>query len=376
MLGVQLLLLIGKTLPIPAPNDLIQALETIEVTQNDEGRSGFQITFRAGRAGFRDLLDDRLLQSSRLNPMNRVIIAMIFGVVPQVVFDGIITHRQFMPGAQIGGSTLTVTGEDVSIMMDLEEQIREHPAQNEVVIANKLILSYAQYGLSPLVIPPLSFSVPNPVQRIPVQHATDLNYLNQLAELAAYVFYVMPGPLPGMNIGYWGPPVRAGLPQPALTVNMGSATNVDSINFQENGLAATTVKGAIQDSLTNRKLPVRSLVPTRLPLSRGALLSQPRRTRQYVADTGVNVAEAMGRVAAELNRSVDDVVTATGELDGVRYGHVLRSRGLVGVRGVGDTYGGLYYVKSVTHQIRPGSYKQSFTLTRDGTGTTTPILPT
>ena len=84
----------------------------------------------------------------------------------------------------------------------------------------------------------------------------------------------------------------------------------------------------------------------------------------------------LGRAAAELNRSVDDGVTATGELDGVRYGHVLRARGLVGVRGVGDTYGGLYYVKSVTHRIRPGSYKQSFTLTRDGTGATLPLLPT
>ena len=193
MLGVQLLLLIGKTVPIPAPNELIQALETVEVTQNDEGRSGFQITFRAGRAGFRDSLDDRLLQTSRLNPLNRVIIAMIFGVVPQVVFDGIITHRQFSPGAQIGGSTLTVTGEDVSILMDLEEQIREHPAQNEVVIANKLIVSYAQYGLVAVGDPAAQLSLcPNPVQRVPVQHATDLEYLNQLAELVAYVFYVIP----------------------------------------------------------------------------------------------------------------------------------------------------------------------------------------
>ncbi len=376
MLGVQLLLLMGKTLPTPASNHLIQALESIEVSQSDEGRSGFQIVFRAGRAGVQDWIDDRLLKTSSLNPFSRVIVAMVFGVIPKVVIDGIITHRQFAPSAQLGSSTLTITGEDVSIMMDMEERIREHPAQNEVVIANKIIASYAQYQIIPTVIPPLSFSVPNPVERIPVQHGTDLAFLNELAQRAAYRFFVIPGPLPGANIGYWGPPVRIGLPQPALTFNMGAATNVDSIHFQENGLSATTYQGKVQDSLTDRSLPVRTIAPTRIPLSRNpALLTNPRRTRQFVADTGLNVAEALGRTTAETDRSVDDVLTVTGELDGVRYGSVLRARELVGLRGVGDTYGGLYYVKSVSHRIRPGEYKQSFTLTRDGTKTTTPIVP-
>ena len=59
-----------------------------------------------------------------------------------------------------------------------------------------------------------------------------------------------------------------------------------------------------------------------------------------------------------------------------RYGHILRARRLVGVRGVGDTYGGLYYVKKVTHTIdvTGGSYKQSFELNRRGTGSLSPVL--
>jgi hypothetical protein len=44
---------------------------------------------------------------------------------------------------------------------------------------------------------------------------------------------------------------------------------------------------------------------------------------------------------------------------------------LVGVRGVGNTYDGNYYVKQVTHRIKRGEYKQSFTLIREGQGTTT-----
>ena len=44
----------------------------------------------------------------------------------------------------------------------------------------------------------------------------------------------------------------------------------------------------------------------------------------------------------------------------------LRPRGLVGVRGAGYTHDGIWYVKRVTHTIKRGEYKQSFTLTRDG----------
>ena len=39
---------------------------------------------------------------------------------------------------------------------------------------------------------------------------------------------------------------------------------------------------------------------------------------------------------------------------------------LVGVRGAGPAFDGLYYVKSVTHKIKRGEYKQNFTLTRNG----------
>ena len=49
-----------------------------------------------------------------------------------------------------------------------------------------------------------------------------------------------------------------------------------------------------------------------------------------------------------------------------RFANVLKARGLVGVRGAGMAYDGLYYVKSVTHSIKPGEYKQSFQLARNG----------
>ena len=60
----------------------------------------------------------------------------------------------------------------------------------------------------------------------------------------------------------------------------------------------------------------------------------------------------------------------------MRYGRVLKARELVGVRGAGLAYDGLYFVKSVTHNVKRGEYKQSFQLARDGLVSLTPVVPT
>jgi hypothetical protein len=70
-----------------------------------------------------------------------------------------------------------------------------------------------------------------------------------------------------------------------------------------------------------------------------------------------------------------DAVSGTGSLDALRYGRVLKARQLVGVRGAGEAFDGLYYVKGVTHKIKRGEYKQSFSLTRNGLISTTPRVP-
>ena len=82
-------------------------------------------------------------------------------------------------------------------MMDLEEKSAEHPAQDETIIALKLILSYAQYGLIPLVIPPLAHRPAVPIERIPVQQGTDLDYLDEMAAALRLRLLRRAGPAPG-----------------------------------------------------------------------------------------------------------------------------------------------------------------------------------
>ena len=376
--GVHVSVLIGPTVPLPAPALLTQALERVEVTHSDEGASGFQLVLKAGRGQPFHLVDYPLWRSGLLKPFNRVILLLRIGLTLRVLMDGVITDQQFAPGSAPGTGIITVTGEDLSVLMDLEDRVVAHPAQTEALIATSLIARYARYGLVPVVLPPPSLDLPLPLERVPIQHGTDLAYLRQMAARYAYDFYLTPGPAPGTSIAYWGPPKRHGVPQRALTYNMGPQTNLESISFHYDALAPQRVGGRVVDRRSGQVVPLRTLASTRLPLSRQPTLLTQAQVRSTWRSTvgGLNATDALARVQADTDASVDRVLTADGTLDVVRYGGVLEVRRPVGVRGVGDSYDGLYTVRRVTHVMEPEArqYQQQFTLARDGLGTLTPVV--
>lgn len=379
LLGVHLTLLIGPTVAVPAPPWLLEALDGVEVKNAGEGSSGFQLTFRVGRSGPFDLYDYKLMAHPVLRTDNRVIVVIAFSGRPRVLMDGVITHQQLAPSNEPGATTLTVDGVDISALMDRKRRTAEHPGLPEPGIVLKILARYARYGLVPLIVPPRLMAFPNPIEKVPVQRSTDLAYLRELAERHGYVFYIKAGPSPFTNTAYWGPPIEGFVPQKALSTNLGGETNVESLSFRHDAEAATVVSALVQDPDAGMSLPVRTFMSTRLPplASYPALRFGLTQARQELLEdvSGLTYAEAFARAQGRTNASAEEALTATGELDAVRYGGVLRTRRLVGVRGAGYRFDGLYVVKEVTHKIRQGEYKQSFTLTREGLGSTVPRVP-
>jgi hypothetical protein len=207
---------------------------------------------------------------------------------------------------------------------------------------------------------------------------TDRAFLNKLAARNGYVFQIIPGPTALMNMAYFGPPRRLGVPQAALTVNELPMSNVKSMSFSYDALAPTTVLGLVQDTLeTDMDIPVAALLPLRVPplASTPAIVANVPNIRVTLLDPeGMDPMQALVVAQSMVNQSTDQVVTATGEVDVLRYGSILSAPGLVGVRGAGYRHDGLYYVQQVTHTITPESYTQGFTLTREGWGSTVPMV--
>jgi len=309
------------------------------------------------------------MSSGALDPMTRVVIGLLMGTVPEVLIDGVITHHQFAPSNEPGASTLTVTGKDLSQVMDLEEKNEKYENQPDSVIVLRLVANYARYGLVPQTTP--TTDIPIMLQRIPRQHETDLGFIRRMAERNGYVFYIEPVMF-GVNKAYFGPEVRASVPQRALTMNMGAATNVKTLTFANDALAPVGTRGTFVEPFLKLPIPIPSLPSLRLP----PLASRPapaERTVQLRNTANENPARAATTAVATVSRA-PEAVTGDGELDAARYGSVLRARRLVGVRGVGTTYDGFYFVRRVTHTIKHGEYSQRFNLSRDGTGALLPVV--
>jgi len=371
---MQLQLLMGPIAVSAVPRDVIESLTAAQVTVGSGQRSGFQLTFAVSK-------DSRLMRTlipaGYFDPMIRVIIVTIINGAPNVVMDGLITRQQLTPSNEPGQSTFVVTGEDVSQAMDLTDQPQlpfpALPAEARVAL---LIAKYAVFGIVPLVIPSILIDVPNPLDKIPAQEGTDLQYITRLASDVGYVFYIEPGPAPGMNVAYWGPEIKVGPPQRALSVNFDANSNVESINFTYDGLAKTLYVLYIQELLTKAPIPIPipDITPLNPPL--GAKPPLPLHIKLITNEPdakGVAKFTPLQAAAIGLAKAAkgSEVISASGSLDVLRYGGVLKARQLVGVRGAGLAYDGLYYVKSVTHTIKRGEYKQSFTLSRNALISTT-----
>lgn len=366
-LGVRLQLLIGPTIAVPAPYPVMEALIDVEVTNRDQDFDGFKLSFSLGKE---TILDYGLLLSGLLDPPSRVIIQVFVGVFPQILIDGIITNHQIAPSNRPGESTLTVFGKDISLKLSLEEKSEIFPNQADWVIVNKLIGNYPTLGLLPRVTP--TTDVPIQVDRIPSQQGSDLDFIRELAQRNGFVFYIEPTLSPGINDAYWGLDNRLGLPQPALTMNMGADTNVDQpMSFSFDALGPAEPQVTILEPFTKRSISIPLPSGLHPPLARQPASSLrktlPRNT------SNLNPIQAALRGLSSASQS-SDAVTATGEVDAVRYGRALRSRRLVGVRGVGQSYDGMYYVQEVTHRIKRGEYKQSFSLRREGRGALAPVV--
>ena len=376
--GIHLTLMIGPIVPIAVPQSVLDALTDVEVTTSVKGPSVFQLTFGLSK---RSPLHTLFLLSGGLPLLfMRVIIVVTLKGTPDVIMDGVITNHQIAPGNDTSHPSLVITGEDLTALMNQQDfsglPFPAMPAEARVAL---LLLKYAIFGIIPLVVPSILIDVPLPTGNIPSQQGTDLAYIKALAARVGYVFYIEPGPIAGINKAYWGPQIKIGIPQPALNIDMDAHTNVESLSFSFDSQKNKIPTIFIYNELTHLVIPIP--IPAITPLNPPLGLIPPLPTS--LADlkpvssnlSKLSVPQAIMIGLAKASQWAD-AVTGNGSLDVLRYGGILKARQLVGVRGVGLAYDGLYYVTKVTHKIKRGEYKQSFELSRNGLiSTVSKVMP-
>lgn len=370
---VRLQLFVGPVVPIPAPKVVLDALQEVKVEVGSGAtQSGFELTFAISKQSPLQTLF--LLTGGASVPIMRVVIAVTVGGSTDVLIDGVMTHHEIATDGPV--ATLRVKGKDLTAVMDIIPlDGLPYPAMPPAARVFIAVGKYAALGCIPLVIPSLLEDIPIPIDRIPRHQGTDYAYVKSLADEVGYVFYIDPGPVPGVSKAYWGPEIRLGAPQPALSLGLdGPHDNVTSLSFSFDKEKKELPVVYIQEPFS--KVPIPIPIPDVTPLNPPLGLVPPLPPKiTFLKDTAkLNpLAAAMKGISYASQHS--DSVFATGKLDVARYGRVLRSRQLVGVRGAGDAFDGLYYVTSVTHEIKRGSFTQSFGLARNAILSTLPKVP-
>ena len=370
--GIKLSLFIGA-IPVPAPKELVEALSSVSVNAGaGETQSGFELTFdMPARSPLQTLF---LLTGGGALPLMRVVLVVQIGGHAESLIDGMTTNVQTQPG-EGGVSKLVVKGKDLSALMSfIDFDGLPYPAMPPALRVLLILAKYAAFGVIPVVIPSIVEDLPIPVERIPTQRGSDYAYVTALALQCGYVFYLEPGPVPATSKAYWGPEIRIGEPQPALSVNMGALTNVDELSFNFDKEMKTVPIVFIQNPFTKAPIgiPIPDVTPLNPPL--GLVPPLPPKVVNLHDTAHMSLPSALMAGIAYAGQNSDSVF-GTGRLDVSRYGRLLKSRQLVGVRGAGLAFDGLYYVKSVTHEIKRGEYKQSFSLARNGLVSTIPRVP-
>jgi hypothetical protein len=363
--GIDISLLVGPGVPVPVPRMVVDALQSVKVEENSGTvQSGFDLTFALEKDSPLNTLF--LLAGGATLPILRVALVATIGGTATPLINGVVTKTDLRPGSGGSPATLSVKGKDLTATMDIIDfsGLFPYPAMPPFARVVLILAKYAWLGVIPQVIPSLE-GAPLPTEKIPRHQDSDLAYIRALADEAGYTFFMKPGPAPATSIAYWGPELRMGTVAPALTIDSGFSTNCEAMSFSFNKEEVEIPIVFIQNALTKAPIPIP--IPSSVPFqpTLGLVPPLPPKITRLRDTARLNPAEALVRGFARAAQK-GDPVQGTATIDVVRYGRILRARGLVGVRGAGQAFDGVHYISAATHELERGSYKQTLSLKRSG----------
>lgn len=343
-------------------SDVAAHLASLEVELSDEAPAGFRFTLALSRRPADGAW--RWLDEERFRVWSRVSIRIGFGQVsPLPLVSGYVTAVRPRWESEPHRCTLEVEGMDTGVLMDREEKLKDWPGKRDSDIARELL---AGYGLAPRVDETLV--VHEQAMSTVIQRETDLQFLRRLAARNGFSCWV------DGQAGHFGAVPADPVPQPVLAAHFGAQTTLARFSAHVDALRPAKVGMFQVDRFARQVVSAQAERGTRPPLGRldaDALLpGGVGPARVFVARNAATGLPEMSALCQGVFAEGSWFVTAEGETLPGAYTHLLKPRGLVAVKGVGETYSGLWYVQYVRHTLGRDGYTQRFRLLRDA------LLPT
>ncbi len=336
-------------------DSLYTDLIKLEVELDDELASMFRmrLCMLQTNEGWANLDDDRL------RVWKAIEIIAGFEDNNETLLSGYITHIKPQFHANPEQASIEVWGMDASVMMDRIEHLKDWPNKKDSDIATEIFQSY---GLTPDVED--TAHVHDEAVSTIIQRETDMQFLKRLALRNGYECYVQ------ADTAYFKKPAIDEESQPILAVHFGNETNMHNFSINVDGMAPASV-GMFQIDRLNKEvldINVETGEQTALgDMDAAGMLAQGMDAGQvFVGMNGASASAEMESLCKGLFHKSEWFVTAQGEISANHYQHVLLPRKPVTIKGVGETYSGVYYVNHVTHVFTAEGYSQLVKVKRNG----------
>ncbi len=337
--------------------DLYGDLLNLEVELDDELASMFRLRIATPQQpdGTWTYLDDE-----RLMVWQEVtILAGFVESGTETLMSGYITHVKPNFDPDLTQCTLEIWGMDGSVLMDREEKLKAWPNKKDSDIVTEI---FNLYGFTPEVTD--TQVIHDEAISTIIQRETDMQLLKRLALRNGYDCYVEG------TTGYFGPPQVEAASQPILAAHFGDETNLNSFSVEVNALMPTNVTMFQIDRTEKEVLEVAVDSSQQKTLgdtdASGILPAGVDPGQIYISRNIVTGSPEMEALCQGLFHEAEWFVTGQGEIAANQYEHVLKPRGTVTIKGVAETYSGIYYVNHVTHVFTPEGYTQRFQVKRNG----------
>ena len=347
----------------PASAELLASVQALEVEDHADLADMLRLRVAVGVAHGGEhwnVLDDALF--TRL--ANVRVAAKVGSGSSEPLIDAYVVDLRSVLSAEPGRSVLEVVAMDATVLLSLEEKVRDWPDQADSAIATSI---FNDHGLTPQVRDSQPVRRQDDVKTI--QRGTDIQFLRKLAERNGYEVYVEVA-LGGGTDGHFHPPQLDEQPQAVLNVNLGSATNVDDFTARYDMLGAATAqaKGLQIGDQSDQAADVQSTQQTVLGGAAATPSERPRRV--LLSGTGLADAGELQTLAQAVVDRTAFSVTAEGVVRGAAYGGLLKAKRPVLVRGAGREFSGTFYVERVQHMFDGDGHAQRFRLRRNASGLT------
>jgi phage protein D len=336
-------------------SDLYPRLISLEVEHDIELASMFRMQFSLllDQGGSWGILDDE-----RLKIWKQVTIRSGFAEADEELISGYITHVRPQFDGDPSRCVLEVWGMDASVLMDREEKLKDWPNKKDSDIASEI---FATYGLIPEVED--TEVIHDEALSTIIQRETDMQFVKRLALRNGFECYV------DGDTAYFRKPRLSDPPQPVLSVHFGSETTVNRFSLTVNAQSPANVAMLQIDRATKEVLEAEATASEQTTMGADDAASHlgpgMNPAQVFVSRTAATGTPEMTALCRELYHQGEWFVEGEGEVEANQYGHILKSRKTVTIRGIGETYSGVYYVSHVTHVFTDDGFRQVFQVKRN-----------